>query len=75
MTELKPLKPEKLLKIVKKLGYGLIHVKISHYIFKNAEGKRIAIPVHKGKPIGKGLLLKIIKEDLQLTREEFQKMV
>lgn len=35
----------------------------------------ITIPVHKGRPIGTGLLLKIIKEDLGLTREEFEKLL
>ncbi len=75
MTKINPVKPEKILKIVKKLGFELIHVKGSHHVFKNAEGRRITIPVHKGKSIGKGLLLKIIKEDLKLTRQEFEKML
>jgi len=75
LTKINPVKPEKILKIVKKLGFELIHVKGSHHVFKNAEGRRITIPVHKGKSIGKGLLLKIIKEDLKLTRQEFEKML
>ncbi len=75
MTELQPVKPEKLLRVLKRLGYVLVHVKGSHHIFKNTEGKRIAIPIHAGKLIGKGLLLEIIKEDLQLTKEEFYKLI
>ncbi len=75
MTELQPVKPEKLLRVLKKLGYELVHVRGSHHIFKNAEGKRITIPIHSGKLIGKGLLLEIIKEDLQLTKEEFYKLL
>lgn len=75
MSKLNPIKPEKLIKIVKQLGYELIHVKGSHHIFKNKEEKRISIPVHSGKMIGKGLLSKIIKGDLGLTREEFEKFL
>jgi len=37
--------------------------------------KRITIiPVHSGKEIGKGLLNKIIKEDLKITIKEFIKI-
>ena len=70
-----PLKPRKLLGVVKKLGFQLVHVRGSHYIFRNPEGKRITIPVHKGKLIGQGLLVKIIKEDLNLSVEEFEKLL
>ena len=75
MSKLNSIKTEKLLKIIKNLGFELVHVKGSHHIFKNKEGKRISIPVHRGTLIGKGLLLKIIKEDLGLTREEFEKLL
>ena len=62
MTALRPVKPEQILKVAKLLGFELVHVRGSHHVFKNAAGKRITIPVHKGKLIGKGLLLKIIRE-------------
>ena len=75
MTKLKPVSSHKLLKIVKKLGFKLIHVKGSYHVFKNKIGKRITIPVHKGKAIGKGLLLKIIKEDLGSTKKQFEKLI
>jgi len=75
VTKLAPIKPDKLLKVVNKLGYKLIHVKCSHHVFKNTGGKTIVIPIHKGKTIGKGLPLKIIKEDLKLTKEEFEKLI
>lgn len=75
MTKLKPIKSQKLIKIVKKLGFKLDYVKGSHHIFKNQNGKRMSIPVHKGKLIGKGLLLQIIEEDLGLTKKEFEKLL
>ena len=75
MSKLSPVKPEKILKLIKKLGFEEIHVKGSHHIFKHSDGRRIAVPIHYGKLIGKGLLLKIIKEDLKLNREEFEKLL
>ncbi|MFH1545630.1 MAG: type II toxin-antitoxin system HicA family toxin [archaeon] len=75
MSKLPTVKPEKLIKIVKKLGFEEIHVKGSHHVFKHSDGRRLVVPVHKGKNIGKGLLLKIIKEQLKLTREEFQELL
>jgi len=75
MTKLNSIPSHKLLRIVKKLGFELVHVKGSHFVFKNKKGKRITIPVHKGKSIGKGLLLKIIKEDLELTKSQFEKLL
>lgn len=74
MSKLIPIKQEQLLKVIKKLGFELIHVKGSHHVFKNQDGRITVIPMHKGKHIGKGLLLKIIKEELKLTKEEFYKI-
>jgi len=75
LSKLPLISGEELIKIAQKIGFTLIHVKGSHFVFKNAFGKRIVIPVHGKKPIGKGLLLKIIKEDFQLTRKEFEELI
>jgi predicted RNA binding protein YcfA (HicA-like mRNA interferase family) len=37
--------------------------------------KDFLIPNHPGEKIGTGLLLKIIKKDLQITREQFEGMI
>lgn len=34
------------------------------------DGRVVTIPVHSGKTIGKGLLIKILR-DAELTKEEF----
>jgi len=56
---LRPIKPEKLEKLLKKLGYKLIRQKGSHKIYKKGD-KLIVIPFHKGKLIKKGLLRYIV---------------
>ncbi len=43
--------------------------------FKHNDGRSTVIPNHPGEKIGPGLLLKIIKKDLNMTREEFEKLL
>ncbi len=75
MPKLKPLSPGELAKIIEKAGFKLLRQKGSHAIFKNAEGKLVVIPVHGRNKIDRGLLLKIIKKELKMTREEFEKLL
>ena len=42
-------------------------------IYKHPDGRKTTIPSHGKEEIGPGLLNKIIKHDLKLTREEFMK--
>lgn len=69
MTQLPTLKPRKLIKIVKKLGFGKIRQVGSHIFFKHPDGRTTVIPYHT-KDIGRGLLRAII-DDLHLTQAEF----
>lgn len=74
MNKLKPISPEKLIKIIKKLGFEEIRQKGSHKFFRNPEGKTTIVPFHKGENISKGLLLKILK-DIDITREDFLNLI
>ena len=40
-------------------------------VYKHPDCRKTTIPYHAGEEIGPGLLNKIIKKDLQITREEF----
>ncbi|MFH1588005.1 MAG: type II toxin-antitoxin system HicA family toxin [Candidatus Diapherotrites archaeon] len=64
--------PKKLIKLVEKIGFKEIRQKGSHKTFQHADGRILTIAVHS-KPIPPGLLNKIIKNDLMITREEFLK--
>lgn len=62
MSKLLNLNPEKLIKILNKLGFLLDHKTGSHFIFYNSLTKRRAVvPCHK-KDLPKGTLLSILKE-------------
>ena len=75
MPKLKPLSPKKLIKIIENLGFKFLRQKGSHATFVSSENKIVVIPIHSGNRIDRGLLLKIIKKELDMTREEFEKLI
>ena len=60
-------------KILQKLGFRLKRQEGSHMFFEHENGRTTIIPNHGGEDIDRGLLNKIIKQDLKLSREEFLK--
>jgi len=48
-----------------------IRQKGSHIRLKHEDGRVTTVPVHKGRDIPKGLLRKIVREDLKMTLEDF----
>ncbi len=75
MSKLPLLKPFELVKILQRLGFQLIRQKGSHMFFRHPDGRTTIIPNHPGEEIDRGLLNKIIKKDLAITREEFVKEI
>ncbi|ODS41871.1 MAG: hypothetical protein MSIBF_00460 [Candidatus Altiarchaeales archaeon IMC4] len=57
--------------ILEKLGFEKIRQKGSHAFFMHPDGRTTLIPVHPSEKIDRGLLNKIIRKDLGLSREEF----
>lgn len=62
---------KELLALLYKLGFELIRVKGSHHRLKHDDGRVTTVPVHKNDAIPKGLLRKIIREDIAITLDEF----
>lgn len=73
MAKLPHLTGKEVAKVVEKLGFVYSHTTGSHMVYKHIDGRRTTIPHHSGEEIGPGLLNKIIKKDLMITREEFLK--
>ena len=71
MSPFHNLKPERVIKAFERAGWMVRNQTGSHVVLKK-EGNPIllTIPVHKGKPIKKGLLLAQIKK-AGLTEEDF----
>ena len=66
---LKPVKVEKLVRFLEKMGFTKARQKGSHAVFKKGT-QLIVVPVHKGRLIKKGLLRLIISQ-LGMSVEEF----
>lgn len=73
MAKLPKLTGKELGKIIEKFGFVYSHTTGSHMVYKHPDGRKTTIPHHSGEEIGPGLLNKIIKKDLGITREEFMK--
>jgi predicted RNA binding protein YcfA (HicA-like mRNA interferase family) len=71
--KLKPLPPNKVIKILEKMGFQKIRQKGSHVFMRHPDGRTTLVPVHKGEDIGRGLLRKIVR-DVKVKREEFLKL-
>lgn len=75
MSGLPVISGKKLVRLLEKHGFEVIRVKGSHYRMKNPDGRITTIPVHKNVDLPKGLLRKIIREDLKLELKEFEKLI
>jgi len=75
MPKLPLLKARELIKILDKLGFKFKRQEGSHMFFEHADGRTTIIPNHPSEEIDRGLLNKIVKHDLKITREEFMKHV
>lgn len=71
MPKLPVIKGRELIKFLESLGFNVTRIKGSHSRLKSDSGKATSVPVHGNKDIPKGLLRKIIREDLEMDLEEF----
>jgi predicted RNA binding protein YcfA (HicA-like mRNA interferase family) len=53
------------------MGFYKTRQKGSHMRYVHVEGRKTTIPNHGSQDVPKGLLVKIIKQDLQITVDEF----
>lgn len=70
MSKLPQVKARDLVKVVLRLGFKFRAQSGSHAVYIHSDGRKTTIPVHPTEIIGKGLLTKIIKKDLEITKEE-----
>ena len=72
MAKLPAVKAQKLVKILLKLGFFKQSQVGSHAQFKHADGRRVTVPIHRGKEIPAGTLLAILK-DIEISKDDFIK--
>jgi predicted RNA binding protein YcfA (HicA-like mRNA interferase family) len=74
MTKLPSLEGEQITKALSKLGFQIFRQKGSHIYLKHPDGRATVVPVHKGEAVGKGLLMKILK-DVEVEKKDFIKLL
>ena len=68
------IKGKDLVAFLETLGFTVIRQRGSHIRMKSDDGRYTSVPVHSGEDIPKGLLRKIIREDLEMTLEDFSRV-
>lgn len=63
------------IRLLEKIGFKIIRINGSHHRMKHPDGRITTIPVHKNEPLPKGLLRKIIREDLQMDVEQIRSLI
>lgn len=75
MPNIPVISARKLIKVLKKKNFALHRIHGSHHIFVNLEEKLVvSVPIHKGRDLGRGITLAILK-DAHISTEEFLKLI
>jgi predicted RNA binding protein YcfA (HicA-like mRNA interferase family) len=74
MSKLPVIKGRELIKFLQSIGFVVTRTKGSHVRMRSADGRATTVPVHANKDVPKGLLRKIIREDLEMSLEEFSEL-
>lgn len=71
MSALPVISGKDLVRLLEREGFVVVRINGSHYRLKHIDGRVTSIPVHNNDDLPKGLLRKIIREDLQMEVENF----
>jgi predicted RNA binding protein YcfA (HicA-like mRNA interferase family) len=71
MPQLPVISGKAFLKFLQAIGFVVVRINGSHHRLKHPDGRVTTVPVHKNQDLPKGLLRKIIREDLELELNDF----
>ena len=71
MPQLPVISGKAFLRFLQAIGFVVVRTNGSHHRLKHPDGRITTIPVHKNQDLPKGLLRKIIREDLELELNDF----
>ncbi len=76
MSERQPvISGKELVKLLEKSGFAVVRVNGSHHRMRHPDGRVTTVPVHKNEDLPKGLLRKIVRNDLKMEMADFVKLV
>lgn len=73
MNKLPIIKAKEFEKILIKMGFEKLRQQGSHMFFQHKDGRTTVVPNLPGENLDRHLMNKIIKHDLEISREEFFK--
>ncbi len=71
MPQLPVISGKAFLKFLEAIGFIVVRINGSHHRLKHPDSRVTTVPVHKNQDLPKGLLRKIIREDLELELDTF----
>lgn len=71
MKKLPSLKAREVAKVLEKLGFELKRQKGSHMVYKHSDGRMCVVPNHPSEYLDRGLLNKLIKKEMRISRKRF----
>lgn len=74
MSKLPLLTGKEVISLLKTMGFTEKRQKGSHVFLAHQDGRATVVPIHSGEIIGRGLLVKILK-DTGITKEEFWNLI
>ena len=75
MSKLPQITAIELIKIFKKIGFEIMRQEGSHIFLRHKDGRTTVVPNHPGEKLDRGLLNKILRKDIQISREEFERLL
>jgi predicted RNA binding protein YcfA (HicA-like mRNA interferase family) len=64
-----------LIKLLQYLGFVVVLINGSHHRMRHADGRVTTVPLHGTADLSKGLLRKIIREDVKMELQAFSENV
>lgn len=71
MPQLPVISGKDFIKFLLSTGFSVVRINGSHHRLKHPDGRITTIPVHKNQDLPKGLIRKIIREDLEYDLDKF----
>jgi len=71
LTAVPVIPAQKLIQVLGRLGFEETRTHGSHHRFIHADGRKTTVPVHAGRDLPRGLLRRIVTQDLGMTMDEF----
>ena len=75
MAKLPLISAVEVIKIFEKLGFEVVRQKGSLVFLRHSDGRTTVVPNHPGEKLDRGLLNKILKKDVGISRDEFLRLV